>query len=70
MYKKIVSNQIAEQVLALLKGLDEQVCSGAELMDKVGLKHQPAFTHNYLRHALAQEFIAISVPEKPNSRLQ
>ncbi len=34
------------------------------------LSHRPAFRANYLHPALAAELIELTIPDKPNSRLQ
>jgi len=50
------------------------ICSGemdrAELQEKVGLSDRKSFTKNYLNPALEQGLIEMTIPEKPNSRLQ
>jgi predicted transcriptional regulator len=42
----------------------------AELQEKVGLSDRKSFTKNYLNPALEQGLIEMTIPEKPNSRLQ
>ena len=40
------------------------------LMAGLGLKHRHTFRTNYLRPALERQWIAPTLPDKPNSRLQ
>ena len=41
-----------------------------EIQDKLGLSHRENFRSNYLKPALEQGFIEMTIPEKPNSSLQ
>jgi ATP-dependent DNA helicase RecG len=44
--------------------------SSGELRKQLNLKHRPTFRRNYLHPTLKQGYIEMTVPEKPNSRLQ
>ena len=44
--------------------------SAGELRGLLGIKHRPNFRENYLHPALQQGFIKLTLPDKPNSRLQ
>ena len=44
--------------------------SRAELMDLLSLKHRVNFYENHLRPALEEDRIEMTIPDKPNSRLQ
>ncbi len=41
-----------------------------EIMQSLGLKHRPTFLYDYLKPALEQGFIEMTIPDKPNSNLQ
>ena len=41
-----------------------------EIQAKLGLSHRENFRSNYLKLALEQEFIEMTIPDKPNSSLQ
>lgn len=40
------------------------------MQNNVGLTHKQNFLKNYLQPALKQGFIEMTIPDKPNSRLQ
>jgi len=54
----------------LLLALDAGPLSSGELRSHLKLKHRPTFRENYLHPALAEGYIEMTIPEKPNSRLQ
>ena len=41
-----------------------------EIQEKLGLSHRENFRSNYLKPALEQGFIEMTIPNKPNSNLQ
>lgn len=41
-----------------------------EMQEKLGLFHRENFRSNYLKPALEEGFIEMTIPNKPNSRLQ
>lgn len=59
----------AEQVTSLLYVLDGEM-DRQEIQDKLGLFHRENFRANYLKPALEQGFVEMTIPDKPNSRLQ
>ena len=65
-----VTEQVTEQVARLLVVLGGQTLSLQELMQALGLSHRPNFLALHLRPALAAKLIQMTVPDKPNSRLQ
>ena len=65
-----VTEQVTEQVARLLVALGGQTLSLQELMQSLGLSHRPNFLALHLRPALVANLIQMTVPEKPNSRLQ
>lgn len=42
----------------------------SEIQQRLGLKHRPTFRENYLRPALRQGMVEMTLPDKPGSRLQ
>lgn len=59
------TEQVGELVEILDKEMDRQ-----EIQDRLGLSHRENFRSNYLKPALEQGFTEMTIPEKPNSRLQ
>ncbi len=41
-----------------------------EIMQNLALKHRPTFLYNYLQPALSLNLIEMTIPDKPNSRIQ
>ena len=68
-----VSDQVTDQVKALIavfgKSKNKEL-TALELMNFLKLSHRPTFRKNYLHPALKTEIIEMTVPDKPNSRLQ
>lgn len=60
------TEQVTEQVHALLLALSNEQLSLKVLMEKVGLKHRPTFLENYISPAFEGGFIKILYPDKPN----
>ncbi len=65
-----VNNPVNDPVEQLLCLLLEDALSPSAIMLALGLKHRHSFKTNYLRPALAKEWIEMTLPDKPNSRLQ
>jgi len=65
-----VREQVTEQVERLLTALSSETLSAKELLERLGLKHRPTFSNNYLRPALELGLIEMTVPDKPNSSKQ
>ena len=65
-----VNDQDSDQVAKLLSLFDKKALAASEMMQKIGLLHRPTFRNNYLHPAMDQGFIEMTVPDKPNSRLQ
>lgn len=57
-------------VQKLLDVLGDEELSAAQIMERLGLSHRPTFRKNYLKPALAQGAIEMTIPNKPNSRNQ
>lgn len=64
-----VTPQVTPQVDSLLIGLTSEA-SRQQLMDVLGLRDRKHFADAYLAPALAAGFIEMTIPDKPNSRLQ
>ena len=65
-----VREQATVQVEKLLAALGGETLSAKELLERLGLKHRPTFTTNYLHPALKLGLIEMTIPEKPNSKKQ
>ena len=64
------NDQVGDQVKALLNCIGNEELSASQLMERLELSHRPTFRKNYLRPALDNGFIEMTVPDKPNSRNQ
>lgn len=64
------TEQVTGQVSALLFAVAEGEWSRKNLMEKLQLKGRDNFEKLYLRPALEGKWIAMTLPDKPNSRLQ
>lgn len=64
------NDQVSDQVKKLLAAIGDKELSMNELMEVLGLKHKPTFRKNYLKPALEQGLIEMTVADKPNSRNQ
>lgn len=65
-----VNDQVSDQVRHLLQVMEQHAYAATELMEELQLSHRPTFRKNYLHPALEQGLIEMTVPDKPNSRLQ
>ncbi|MCK5312221.1 MAG: Fic family protein [Desulfobacteraceae bacterium] len=65
-----VTDQVTDQAKKLLSLLSKNPFSAKELMQKLNLSHRPTFRENYLRPALEDKLIEMTIPEKPKSHLQ
>lgn len=59
-----------ERVQRLLSQMGTGTYTNRELMELVGLKHRPTFRDKYLLPAMAQGWIVMTIPDKPNSSQQ
>lgn len=62
--------QVTEQVERLMAALGEETLSAKELLIRLGLKHRPTFSNNYLHPALKLGLIEMTTPDKPNNSKQ
>ena len=58
------------RVRRLLVVLGDDVLTGNELMQRLGLKSRAAFRQNYLMPAIGGNLVEMTIPDKPNSRNQ
>jgi ATP-dependent DNA helicase RecG len=65
-----VTDSVGDPVDRLLGALERGPLATAQLQRALGLKHRPTFKENYLKPALAERLIEMTVPDKPSSRLQ
>ena len=54
----------------LREAIGNDVLSASEIMKRFGLSHRPTFRQNYLNPALSNGIVEMTIPDKPNSRLQ
>jgi len=64
------TEQVTEQVEKLLTVITKGEHTTFELMELSGIKHRPTFLYNYIQPALDLGLLEMTIPEKPNSRLQ
>ena len=65
-----VGDQDGDPVKRLLNVLEDKELSITELMNLLNLKHKPTFRQNYLKPALKNGLIEMTIPDKPNSKNQ
>lgn len=65
-----VGQQVSPQVKKLMEVLKDKQLTRQELQDKLNLKDRKSFVERYLKPALEQGLIEMTIPEKPNSRSQ
>ncbi|MBI5624341.1 MAG: putative DNA binding domain-containing protein [Elusimicrobia bacterium] len=64
-----VAGQVTEQVRAILSAA-RKPCSSKELQEVIGLRSRPHFQTSYLEPILKAGWLEMTIPGKPNSRLQ
>ena len=65
-----VTEHVTEQVARLLETLGNDIEPGQTIMARLGLVHRPTFLYTYVKPALEQEFLVMTLPDKPRSRGQ
>ena len=65
-----VTDQVTDQVERLPAFLGTRPMTAAEIMRGLEMNHRPTLRDNYLHPALQAGLIEMTVPDKPNSRLQ
>ena len=66
----IPQTQSGDPIIQLIRILLQGPLSSGELRKQLSLKHRPTFRKNYLHPALKKGYIEMTIPDKPNSRLQ
>lgn len=66
----LVADLVGDPVGRLLRALERGPLATSQLQSALGMKHRPTFKENYLKPALAEKLIEMTIPEKPSSRLQ
>jgi hypothetical protein len=61
--------QVTPQVARLLEVLQGEMTRG-EIMKRLGLKDRMHFSKEYLTRAIDGGYVEMTIPEKPNSRMQ
>jgi predicted HTH transcriptional regulator len=64
------TEQVTEQVKKLIMALGNGKEGTRTLMERLHLNHRPTMKYNYLQPALEAGYIEMTIPDKPNSRLQ
>ena len=64
-----VAEQVTDQVKELIRVINGEM-GRQELQTKLGLSHRENFRSNYLKPALEQGIVEMTIPDKPNSSLQ
>jgi ATP-dependent DNA helicase RecG len=65
-----VSTQVSTQVEKLVSIFNDEVSTINDLMKIMQLKERRTFARNYIQPALKAGLIEMTIPDKPNSRLQ
>ncbi len=66
----LVTDPVTDPVDQVVRQLAAGPLQPAQLMAALGLKHRPTFRANCLRPALLRHWVEMTLPDKPNSRLQ
>lgn len=66
----IRTDQVDDQVKRLLDTVGSRRLSASELMEELGLNHRPTFRKNYLKPALEDGLLAMTLPDSPRSPTQ
>ena len=59
------NEQVTEQVCSIIVGIGQERLTLKQLMDKIGMKHRPNFTENYLTPAITGGYVRLLYPDKP-----
>ena len=60
------TEQVAEQVRALVLSIGKDQLTLKQMMEKMNLKHRPNFIDNYLNPAIADGYVHLLYPDKPH----
>jgi ATP-dependent DNA helicase RecG len=67
---RLATGQVTGQVAADVLQFCEQPRKASEIQVLVGVKHRETFQDNYLKPLMAKGWLAMTIPDKPKSRLQ
>jgi hypothetical protein len=59
-----------DQVMKLLQVMKSSENKRSDLMNELGLSHNPTFRDNYIKPAINLKYIDVTQPESPNSPIQ
>jgi predicted HTH transcriptional regulator len=65
-----VADQVTDQVKRLLVAIANTKLDAKTCMQSIGLRHLPTFRSSYLSPAVKAGLVEMTIPDKPNSRLQ
>ncbi len=65
-----VTEQVTEQVQKLISLLEDKEYPANEMMALVQMKHRPTFSENYIKPALENKLLEMTIPDKPRSKNQ
>jgi ATP-dependent DNA helicase RecG len=68
--KRLATGQVTGQVATAVLQFCEHPRKASELQTLVGVKHRETFQDNYLKPLMAKGWLAMTIPDKPKSRLQ
>jgi hypothetical protein len=61
---------IAEQVKKLILAIGREELSRKEIFEILNIKHKPTFRKDYLNPSRDAGFVELTIPDKPQSKLQ
>ncbi len=64
-----ISDQVSDQVAKLISIFNGDMNRG-ELQDKLGISHNDYFRKNYLSPAIEDDYVELTIPDKPTSSKQ
>lgn len=64
-----VTDQVPQHLIALLRVISSEM-TNSEIMKEMGLTHKPSFRKRYLKPAITQKLIEMTLPDSPQSKNQ
>ena len=68
--KHHATGQVTGQVAVKVLKFCEQPRKASEIQSLIGVKHRETFQDNYLKPLMSKGWLAMTIPDKPKSRLQ
>ena len=65
-----VTDQVTDQVKNIIKIIGCKEKRSKEIMEEIGLVHKPTFRINYINPAIRENYIEMTIPDKPQSQNQ